>query len=173
MHDRLNKTRIVHAAMFDLLTSQCDRHAQRPAGAASATGRRRCEEARGIWGDDVRPADQAERPTGAGAWEQSQRKGEKGGTKGRGALQWNPTRMTVLVPADAAQNIFIAEDGGIMLIDNERAFYENKWCACVVQPCSPVNNVPGGVCRAGSWVRECGSSRAGWAEWGGAGWRRG
>jgi len=54
MHDRLNKTRIVHAAMFDLLTSQCDRH---------------------------------------------------------------------------AQNIFIAEDGGIMLIDNERAFYENKWCA--------------------------------------------
>jgi hypothetical protein len=25
-----------------------------------------------------------------------------------------------------AQNIFIAEDGGIKLIDNERAFYENQ-----------------------------------------------
>ena len=28
-----------------------------------------------------------------------------------------------------AQNLFIAEDGGIKLIDNERAFYENHWCA--------------------------------------------
>lgn len=28
MHNQLNKTQIVHAAIFDLLTSQCDRHAQ-------------------------------------------------------------------------------------------------------------------------------------------------
>ncbi len=28
MHNRLNKTQVVRAAIFDLLTSQCDRHAQ-------------------------------------------------------------------------------------------------------------------------------------------------
>jgi hypothetical protein len=28
MHHKLNKTQVVLAAIFDLLTSQCDRHAQ-------------------------------------------------------------------------------------------------------------------------------------------------
>ncbi len=28
MHDTLNKTQVVLAAIFDLMTSQCDRHAQ-------------------------------------------------------------------------------------------------------------------------------------------------
>lgn len=28
MHEQLNRTQVVHAAIFDLLTSQCDRHAQ-------------------------------------------------------------------------------------------------------------------------------------------------
>jgi hypothetical protein len=53
MHERVNKTQVVHAAIFDLLTSQCDRH---------------------------------------------------------------------------AQNIFISEQGRVMLIDNERSFFENKHC---------------------------------------------
>ena len=38
-----------------------------------------------------------------------------------------PTHARLL----CAQNIFIAEDGGIKLIDNERAFYENDWYAGV------------------------------------------
>ncbi|KAJ9505716.1 hypothetical protein QJQ45_021475 [Haematococcus lacustris] len=54
MHNRLNKTQVVKAAIFDLMTSQCDRH---------------------------------------------------------------------------AQNIFIGESGHLTLIDNERALYENGWCA--------------------------------------------
>lgn len=28
LHNKLNKTQVVRAAIFDLLTSQCDRHAQ-------------------------------------------------------------------------------------------------------------------------------------------------
>eukprot|EP00195_Chlamydomonas_chlamydogama_P015552 CAMPEP_0202899652 /NCGR_PEP_ID=MMETSP1392-20130828/7827_1 /ASSEMBLY_ACC=CAM_ASM_000868 /TAXON_ID=225041 /ORGANISM="Chlamydomonas chlamydogama, Strain SAG 11-48b" /LENGTH=462 /DNA_ID=CAMNT_0049585895 /DNA_START=182 /DNA_END=1570 /DNA_ORIENTATION=- len=54
LHNKMNKSQVVAAAIFDLITSQCDRH---------------------------------------------------------------------------AQNLFINEDGSVMLIDNERAFYENQWCA--------------------------------------------
>ena len=81
--DRVNKTQVVHAALFDLLTSQCDRHAQVQ-----------------VWMQ---------------VWMQKRDK-------------CNPRAFpTLCVPLSVTQNIFFAEDGGIKLIDNERAFYENHW----------------------------------------------